>query len=64
MVKIMVQRGFHYSFYQGKNNAGDLNYRLRRLKEKSATKSVPSGEVELDSSEAQMIGDAGKAIYC
>ena len=46
-----------------KNNAGDLNYRLRRLKEKSATKSVPSGEVELDSSEAQMIGDAGKAIY-
>ncbi|WP_337860383.1 acyl-CoA dehydrogenase family protein [Ferroplasma sp.] len=46
-----------------KNSAGKLNYNLRRLKEKSATKSVPSGEVELDSSEAYMIGDAGKAIY-
>jgi alkylation response protein AidB-like acyl-CoA dehydrogenase len=46
-----------------KNHEGKLNYRVRRLKEKSATKSVPSGEVELDSSEAQMIGDAGRAIY-
>jgi len=46
-----------------KNSDAELNYRLRRLKEKSATKSVPSGEVELDSSEAYMIGDAGKAIY-
>jgi acyl-CoA dehydrogenase len=46
-----------------KGNNGGLNYRLRRLKEKSATRSVPSGEVELDSSEAYMVGDAGKAIY-
>jgi len=46
-----------------KNKDNNLNYRLRRLKEKSATKSVPSGEVELDNSEAYMIGDAGKGIY-
>ena len=46
-----------------KNMEGNLNYRVRRLKEKSATKSVPSGEVELENSEAQMLGDAGKAIY-
>ena len=46
-----------------KNSEGNLNYRVRRLKEKSATKSVPSGEVELENSEAQMLGDAGKAIY-
>ncbi len=46
-----------------RNGEGNLNYRIRRLKEKSATKSVPSGEVELENSEAQMLGDAGKAIY-
>ncbi len=46
-----------------KNSEGSLNYRVRRLKEKSATKSVPSGEVELENSEAKMLGDAGKAIY-
>ncbi|KJE48578.1 MULTISPECIES: acyl-CoA dehydrogenase family protein [unclassified Acidiplasma] len=46
-----------------RNVNGDLNYHVRRLKEKSATKSVPSGEVELNRSEAQMLGDAGRGIY-
>ncbi|WP_175266909.1 acyl-CoA dehydrogenase family protein [Acidiplasma cupricumulans] len=46
-----------------RNINGDLNYHVRRLKEKSATKSVPSGEVELNRSEAQMLGDAGRGIY-
>ena len=46
-----------------RNINGDLNYHVRRLKEKSATRSVPSGEVELNKSEAQMLGDAGRGIY-
>ena len=46
-----------------RNINGDLNYHVRRLKEKSATRSVPSGEVELNRSEAQMLGDAGRGIY-
>ena len=46
-----------------RNIDGDLNYHVRRLKEKSATRSVPSGEVELNKSEAQMLGDAGRGIY-
>ena len=46
-----------------RNIDGDLNYHVRRLKEKSATRSVPSGEVELNRSEAQMLGDAGRGIY-
>ncbi len=46
-----------------KNQNNQLNYKLRRLKDKSATKSVPSGEVELNNSEAYMIGDAGRGIY-
>ncbi|MEM0140184.1 MAG: acyl-CoA dehydrogenase family protein [Ferroplasma sp.] len=46
-----------------KNDDNALNYRVRRLKEKSATKSVPSGEVELDNSEAIMLGDRGSGIY-
>ena len=46
-----------------KNSRGELNYRVRRIKEKSATKSVPSGEVEFSSSEAYMLGDSGTGIY-
>jgi len=42
---------------------GALNYRVRRLKDKSATRAVPSGEVELDGSEAELIGEADEGIY-
>lgn len=42
---------------------GSLNYHVRRLKHKSATRAVPSGEVDLEGSEAFLIGEADKGIY-
>ncbi len=42
---------------------GQLNYHVRRLKDKSATRAVPSGEVELQDAEAYLIGEAGRGIY-
>lgn len=42
---------------------GSLNYYVRRLKEKSGTVLVPTGEVELVDSEAYLIGETSKGIY-
>ncbi len=42
---------------------GSLNYLVRRLKDKSATRAVPSGEVELADAEAWLIGRAEEGIY-
>ncbi|HJT90100.1 MAG TPA: acyl-CoA dehydrogenase family protein, partial [Bryobacteraceae bacterium] len=42
---------------------GTLNYRVRRLKEKIATRSVPTGEVELRASEAFLLGKPAQGIY-
>jgi acyl-CoA dehydrogenase len=42
---------------------GALNFHIRRLKDKSATRSVPSGEAELNESEAYLIGNAAEGIY-
>ena len=40
-----------------------LNYSLRRLKKKSATRAVPTGEVELNGSLAYLVGQAEMGIY-
>lgn len=45
------------------NRAGDLNFHVRRLKDKSATRAVPSGEAELLNSEAYLIGRPEEGIY-
>ncbi len=45
------------------NSAGARNFDVRRLKEKSATVSVPTGEVEFHKSEARPVGDIRKGIY-
>lgn len=45
------------------NREGSLNFHVRRLKDKSATRAVPSGEVELNLSEAYLIGKAEEGIY-
>ena len=45
------------------NHQGLLNYHVRRLKDKSATRAVPSGEVELNRSEAYLIGRVEEGIY-
>lgn len=44
-------------------SSGELNYTLRRLKDKVATRSVPTGEVELRDSEAYLLGSADEGIY-
>jgi acyl-CoA dehydrogenase len=42
---------------------GQLNYTIRRLKDKIATRSVPTGEIELRDSEAWLLGRAEDGIY-
>ena len=42
---------------------GELNYFIRRLKDKIATRSVPTGEVELKDSEAYLLGSSDAGIY-
>ena len=42
---------------------GALNVFLRRLKDKTATRSVPTGEIELRDSEAYLLGDPASGIY-
>jgi acyl-CoA dehydrogenase len=44
-------------------NDGKLNYFIRRLKDKIATRSVPTGEVELRDSEGYLLGSASSGIY-
>src|SRR5277367_2849678 len=45
------------------HNNGELNYFIRRLKDKIATRSVPTGEIELRSSEGYLLGSADSGIY-
>ena len=45
------------------NSSGSRNFDVRRLKEKSATVSVPTGEVEFRNSEARPVGDLRSGIY-
>jgi acyl-CoA dehydrogenase len=42
---------------------GSLNYTIRRLKDKIATRAVPTGEVELRASEGYLMGEARDGIY-
>lgn len=46
-----------------KTEEGLLNYIIRRFRDKSATRAVPTGEVELHGSEAYLVGEAEKGIY-
>ena len=45
------------------NAAGRRNFDVRRLKDKSATASVPTGEVEFHGSEASPVGEIKNGIY-
>lgn len=42
---------------------GQLNYFIRRIKDKIATRSVPTGEIEFRNSEASLLGQSGNGIY-
>lgn len=50
-------------FLLPKEAEGQLNFRVRRFKEKLATRAVPSGEVELEGSLAYPIGRLEEGIY-
>ena len=43
--------------------SGTRNFLVRRLKEKSATRSVPTGEVEFQNSEAYLLGNEREGVY-
>lgn len=45
------------------SDSGELNYFIRRLKDKIATRSVPTGEIELRDSEAYLLGGREAGIY-
>jgi acyl-CoA dehydrogenase len=56
-------RGLALFLLPRRRENGALNYTIRRLKDKIATRSVPTGEVELRDSEAHLLGSAGEGIY-
>lgn len=43
--------------------SGELNFFVRRLKDKSATRAVPTGEVELNGTEAYLIGREEEGVH-
>jgi acyl-CoA dehydrogenase len=43
--------------------SGELNFLVRRLKDKSATRAVPTGEVEMSGSEAHLLGREDEGVY-
>ncbi len=45
------------------DRAGNLNFLVRRLKDKSATRAVPTGEVDLSGSEAHLVGREAEGVY-
>ncbi len=56
-------RGIALFLLPKRRENGELNYLVRRLKDKIGTRSVPTGEVELRSSEAYLLGSADRGIY-
>ena len=45
------------------DRSGKLNFTVRRLKDKSATRAVPTGEVDLAGSEAHLMGREEDGVY-
>jgi acyl-CoA dehydrogenase len=56
-------RGLSLYLVPRRREDGQLNYQIRRLKDKIATRSVPTGEIELRNSEAWLLGQPGQGIY-
>ena len=56
-------RGVALFLVPRRRHDGALNYFIRRLKDKIATRSVPTGEIELRDSEAYLLGSADTGIY-
>ena len=56
-------RGLELFLVPQRRDDGALNFRVRRLKDKIGTRSVPTGEVELDGSVAFLLGERGQGTY-
>ena len=56
-------RGLALFLVPRRRKDGSLNRFIRRLKDKIATRSVPTGEIELRESEAYLLGSADSGIY-
>jgi acyl-CoA dehydrogenase len=56
-------RGLALYLVPRRRHDGQLNYFIRRLKDKISTRSVPTGEIELRESEAWLLGRAEDGIY-
>lgn len=56
-------RGLRLYLVPRRREDGELNYRIRRLKDKIATRSVPTGEIELRDSEAWLLGPPEHGVY-
>ncbi|HTT63144.1 MAG TPA: acyl-CoA dehydrogenase family protein [Bryobacteraceae bacterium] len=56
-------RGLALFLLPKRREDGALNYTIRRLKDKVATRSVPTGEVELRTSEAWLLGSADRGVH-
>jgi acyl-CoA dehydrogenase len=56
-------RGLSLYLVPRRGEGGQLNYLIRRLKDKIATRSVPTGEIEFRQSEGWLLGRAEDGIY-
>lgn len=56
-------RGVALFLLPRRRDDGALNYTIRRLKDKIATRSVPTGEIEFRDSQAWLLGPAETGIY-
>ena len=56
-------KGIALFLVPGLRASGEPNFSLRRLKDKMGTRAVPTGEVELEESEAFLLGEASHGIY-
>jgi acyl-CoA dehydrogenase len=56
-------RGLALFLLPKRRENGALNYSIRRLKDKVATRSVPTGEIELRDSEAWLLGSQDRGIH-
>ncbi len=56
-------KGLALFFVPALRNDGSANFTIRRLKEKLATRAVPTGEVILNDSEAYLLGNVETGIY-
>lgn len=56
-------RGLSLFLIPRHRDSGQLNYTIRRLKDKIATRSVSTGEIELRDSDAYLLGQADQGIY-